>query len=152
MSWHNILAFSKISMKFGNFLSKSCAPKIHSSSHSCTSSLLQFLGIFHNNFCHQILRNQFPKPSNQFRNSNIIFSYFFIGPLAIWPIFPEPAEQATQPIGPAPHSPSPCRSSTPLPFSRRRAMSATTHLSCHGANLSTEPSLTNTCLLSPLLN
>jgi hypothetical protein len=35
MSWHNILAFSEISLKSGNSLFKFCAPKIHSSSHSC---------------------------------------------------------------------------------------------------------------------
>jgi hypothetical protein len=40
----------------------------------------------------------FPKPRNQFWNSNL--NSFFTSPLAIWPISPEPAHQAHAPLSP----------------------------------------------------
>jgi hypothetical protein len=43
-------------------------------------------------------------------------------PLAIWPIFPEPTQQANRPTGPTPLSSSLRRSSTPPPFTHNHAM------------------------------
>jgi hypothetical protein len=55
----------------------------------------------------------------------ILFLFFFTGPLAIWPISPQPAHRASTPI--------------PLSSSCYRAMSAAAHLPRHGVDPLAEP-------------
>jgi hypothetical protein len=59
-----------------------------------------FYGIFPNYFCHQILYNQFPKPSNQFRILNIIS---FFSSSAIWPFSLSRPSRPTGPPGLRPY-------------------------------------------------